>query len=49
MRETSILLETTDPTVIKISNAGEYHGDGHFQKAFASIYKMTPAAYRKQL
>lgn len=48
MQEASILLQTTDLPVVQIAREVGYHGDGHFQKAFFSLYNQTPNDYRKQ-
>lgn len=47
MQHASILLQTTDLTIVQIAKEVGYHGDGHFQKNFHSIYKQTPNQYRK--
>lgn len=47
MQHAGILLQTTDFTIVQIAKEVGYHGDGHFQKAFHSIYKQTPNQYRK--
>lgn len=43
------LLQDGDMTVSQIAEAVGYHGDGHFQKAFASVFGATPSKVRREL
>ena len=42
------LLETTDRTIANIALEVGFYDQSHFVKAFRSIYKITPTAYRRR-
>jgi AraC-like DNA-binding protein len=49
MEKTIELLQNTDMSVIEVARAVGYHGDGHFQQVFASVFGTTPSKARKEL
>ena len=49
MEKASELLKDTELTVALIAKEVGYHGDGHFQKAFTSLFGATPSKFRKEI
>lgn len=43
------LLQEEDMPISQIAKEVGYHGDGHFQKAFASVFGATPTKVRREL
>ena len=43
------LLRESDASIIEIAQSVGYHGDGHFQQVFKSIYGITPGKLRREL
>ncbi len=49
MEKASELLRDTELTVSQIAKEVGYHGDGHFQKAFALLFGTAPGKFRQEL
>lgn len=49
MEKAAEYLQQTDLRISQIAKDVGYHGDGHFQKAFVSIYGVTPSVFRKDI
>lgn len=48
MERAAVLIKQTDLTIAQIAREVGYHGDGHFQQAFVSVYGITPGGFRKE-